>query len=118
MNKDELKGKLDHLKGRVKEAAESLTGGKEKRASSEEGAAEKIKQAGERVEDTAREKAGQAKRGALAWAETAQPSEPVAGGTGPSQGPAEDRQRTHCAPGPQCPAGAQTASSAHGRGAQ
>jgi hypothetical protein len=49
----------------VKEAAESLTGGKEKRASSEEGAAEKIKQAGERVEDTAREKAGQAKRDAI-----------------------------------------------------
>jgi uncharacterized protein YjbJ (UPF0337 family) len=61
MNKDELKGKLENLKGKVKEAAESLTG-KEKHAGSEGSATEKIKQAGERGADAAREKAGEIKR--------------------------------------------------------
>jgi uncharacterized protein YjbJ (UPF0337 family) len=57
MNKDELKGKLDHLKGRVKDAAEALTGKEKHAGSAEGGATEKIKQAGERAADTARDKA-------------------------------------------------------------
>jgi hypothetical protein len=63
MNKDELKGKLENLKGRVKEAAESLSG-KDKHAGSEGSATERIKQAGERSADAAREKAGEIKRDA------------------------------------------------------
>ena len=62
MNKDELKGKLENLKGRVKEAAESLTGKEKHAAGSEGSASEKIKQAGERGTDAAREKAGEIKR--------------------------------------------------------
>jgi uncharacterized protein YjbJ (UPF0337 family) len=52
MNKDELKGKLENLKGRAKEAIGSLSGDKETQA---EGAAERIKGAG-------REKIGEVKR--------------------------------------------------------
>ena len=52
MNKDEFKGKVDNMKGRVKEAAGSLTGNKEKQA---EGLAE-------RVGGAAREKVGEIKR--------------------------------------------------------
>jgi uncharacterized protein YjbJ (UPF0337 family) len=51
MNKDEIKGKIENIKGRVKEAAGSLTGDKEKQA---EGTVERIKGA-------VREKVGQAK---------------------------------------------------------
>jgi uncharacterized protein YjbJ (UPF0337 family) len=52
MNKDEFKGKVDNMKGRVKEAAGSLTGNKEKQA---EGTVE-------RVGGAAREKVGEIKR--------------------------------------------------------
>jgi uncharacterized protein YjbJ (UPF0337 family) len=52
MNKDELKGKMENLKGRAKEAIGSLSGNKEKQA---EGMAERIKGAGQ-------EKVGEAKR--------------------------------------------------------
>ena len=51
MNSDELKGKLENLKGRAKEAVGSLSGNKRAEA---EGLAE-------RVEGAAREKVGQAK---------------------------------------------------------
>jgi uncharacterized protein YjbJ (UPF0337 family) len=51
MNKDELHGKMENLKGRAKEAAGALTGDKEKQA---EGLAE-------RVQGAAREKAGKVK---------------------------------------------------------
>ena len=51
MNKDELKGKMDNMKGRVKEAAGSLTGDKRTQA---EGL-------GERVKGAVEEKIGQAK---------------------------------------------------------
>src|SRR5262249_51467654 len=49
MNKDELKGKAERLKGRIKEASGVLTGNKEKRA---EGM-------GEQITGTAREKLGE-----------------------------------------------------------
>jgi uncharacterized protein YjbJ (UPF0337 family) len=52
MNKDELKGKMENLKGRAKEAIGSVTGNKEKQA---EGTAERIQGAG-------REKVGEVKR--------------------------------------------------------
>ena len=48
MNKDELKGKAERLKGRLKEASGVITGNKEKRA---EGM-------GEQITGTAREKLG------------------------------------------------------------
>ena len=51
MNKDQIKGKVENIKGRAKEAAGSLTGDKEKQA---EGTVERIKGA-------VREKVGQAK---------------------------------------------------------
>ena len=51
MNKDQIKGKVENIKGRAKEAAGSLTGNKEKQA---EGTVERIKGA-------VREKVGQAK---------------------------------------------------------
>ena len=51
MNKDELKGKMQNLKGRAKEAAGSISGNKETQA---EGTVE-------RVAGAAREKVGQAK---------------------------------------------------------
>ncbi len=51
MNKDQVKGKLENLKGRAKEAAGSLSGDKETQA---EGTVERIKGA-------VREKVGQAK---------------------------------------------------------
>ena len=52
MNKDQAKGKVENLKGRVKEAAGALTGDKKTQA---EGMADRIKGA-------AREKLGDAKR--------------------------------------------------------
>ena len=52
MNKDELKGKFENLKGRAKEAAGSLSGDKKTQA---EGLAERVKGAG-------REKIGEVKR--------------------------------------------------------
>lgn len=51
MNKDQVKGKVENIKGRAKEAAGSLTGNKERQA---EGTVERIKGA-------VREKVGQAK---------------------------------------------------------
>ena len=51
MNKDELKGKAENLKGRVKEAMGSITGNKEKEA---EGMVDRVKGA-------TREKIGKAK---------------------------------------------------------
>ncbi|HVR64269.1 MAG TPA: CsbD family protein [Polyangia bacterium] len=51
MNKDQIKGKAENLKGRAKEAAGSLTGDKETQA---EGTVERIKGA-------VREKVGQVK---------------------------------------------------------
>jgi|tagenome__1003787_1003787.scaffolds.fasta_scaffold16986224_1 uncharacterized protein YjbJ (UPF0337 family) len=51
-NNDEARGKLDNLKGRVKQAAGSITGNKKLEA---EGAAERVKGA-------AQEKVGTAKR--------------------------------------------------------
>jgi uncharacterized protein YjbJ (UPF0337 family) len=45
MNKDQIKGKADNLKGRVKEAAGALTGDKKTQA---EGAADRIKGAAQK----------------------------------------------------------------------
>ena len=57
MNKDELEGKMDNLKGRAKEAAGALTGNKEKQAEGQVERAggavrEKFGQVKEAVKDT------------------------------------------------------------------
>jgi uncharacterized protein YjbJ (UPF0337 family) len=61
MNKDELKGKAENLKGRAKEALGSLTGNKERQG---EGFIERVK-------GTVREKFGKAKREASSAASSA-----------------------------------------------
>ncbi len=58
MNKDELKGKAENLKGRVKEALGTLTGHKDKES---EGAAERVEGAAKEKFGQAKEKFGQAK---------------------------------------------------------
>jgi uncharacterized protein YjbJ (UPF0337 family) len=52
MNKDEIKGKAENLKGRAREAAGVLTGNKE----------QELKGGAERASGAAEEKLGQAKR--------------------------------------------------------
>jgi len=54
MNKDQIKGKAENIKGRIKEAAGALTGNKERQA---EGLVD-------RVQGAAREKVGQARHDA------------------------------------------------------
>jgi uncharacterized protein YjbJ (UPF0337 family) len=54
MNKDQIKGKAENIKGRVKEAAGALTGNKERQA---DGLID-------RVQGAAREKVGQARHDA------------------------------------------------------
>jgi uncharacterized protein YjbJ (UPF0337 family) len=54
MNKDQIKGKAENIKGRVKEAAGALTGSKQRQA---EGLID-------RVQGAAREKVGQARHDA------------------------------------------------------
>jgi uncharacterized protein YjbJ (UPF0337 family) len=53
MNEDEKKGKLDNLKGRVKQAAGTVTGNKRVEA---EGAVERVKGAAEEAAGKARRK--------------------------------------------------------------